>query len=90
MEASFLLVFSRIRRGDGDVGFHSAPNRYSLSSAFPTDGMFAILLPATLAPLVVTLVHGELKAKRLGLTTQTRRWGMLLRTADFRSPFTQP
>lgn len=52
--------------------------------------MFAILLPATLAPLVVTLVHGELKAKRLGLTTQTRRWGMLLRTADFRSPFTQP
>lgn len=31
------------------------------------DGMFAILLPATLAPLILSLVWAELKAKKLGL-----------------------
>lgn len=31
------------------------------------DGMFAILVPASLAPLIVTLLWAELKAKRLGL-----------------------
>ena len=45
--------------------------------------MFAILLPCTLAPLVVTLVYGELKAKKLGLVAQPGHQGMLLYSADF-------
>ena len=32
-----------------------------------TDGMFAILVPASLSPLIVTLFWAEQKAKKLGL-----------------------
>lgn len=32
-----------------------------------TDGMFAILIPAALAPLIITLLWAEGKAKRLGI-----------------------
>lgn len=31
------------------------------------DGMFAILVPATILPLIITLLWAERKAKRLGL-----------------------
>lgn len=37
----------------------------------PTDGMFAILIPASLAPLVITLYWAERKAKKLGLAPPT-------------------
>ena len=38
------------------------------------DGMFAILVPAALTPLILTLFWGERQAKKLGLVaaTQTR------------------
>ncbi len=36
----------------------------------PADGMFAILIPTSLAPLIVTLVWAERKAKRLGLVPE--------------------
>lgn len=62
---------------------------YSLGLIFPTDGMFAILLPNTLAPLVVTLVYGEPKAKELGLL-QLRHQGISLRSVAFRSLFILP
>lgn len=34
------------------------------------DGMFAILVPASLAPLIITLFWAERKAKKLGLVNQ--------------------
>ena len=37
------------------------------------DGMFAILLPATLAPLIITLYWAENKAKKLGLVEKALR-----------------
>ena len=52
--------------------------------------MFAILLPSTLAPLVVTLVYGELRAKRLGLVAQSRHQGALPLPADLHSSLTLP
>jgi len=60
------------------------------SLTFPTDGMFAILLPSTLAPLVVTLVYGELKAKKLGLVAQAHHQGMSPSSADSHPSFTPP
>lgn len=35
------------------------------------DGMFAILVPATLLPLIITLFWAEQKAKRLGIVDAT-------------------
>lgn len=37
------------------------------------DGMFAILVPAALAPLIFTLLWAEGKAKRLGMVADTLR-----------------
>ena len=64
--------------------------RHSLGLPFSADGMFAILLPSTLAPLVAALVYGELKAKQLGLVAQSRHQGMSLCSANSRSSFTPP
>ena len=36
-----------------------------------TDGMFAILIPTSLSPLIVTLFWAERKAKKLGLAPDT-------------------
>lgn len=35
-----------------------------------SDGMFAILVPATLLPLIVTLFWAERKAKQLGIVDE--------------------
>ena len=37
-----------------------------------TDGMFAILVPAALTPLILTLFWGERQAKKLGLVQDVR------------------
>lgn len=52
--------------GDGDVrGVCPMP---MITEPMPlSDGMFTIMVPATVLPLVVTLVWAERKAKRLGL-----------------------
>ena len=65
-EAAFLPAFSRSRRGDGDVGDNFALHRDLPCSIFPTEGVFAVLLPSTLVPLTVTLVYGKLKTGKLG------------------------
>lgn len=36
-------------------------------TVFSLDGMFAILVPASLLPLIITLLWAEQKAKRLGI-----------------------
>lgn len=39
----------------------------------PTDGMFAILVPLALAPLIITLLWAENKAKKLGIIAAALR-----------------
>lgn len=58
------------------MGDNLALHRDLPCSIFPTEGTFAVLLPSTLAPLVVALVYGKLKAKKLWLVAQPRRWGV--------------
>ncbi|KAF9014214.1 drug:h+ antiporter [Cyathus striatus] len=40
-------------------------------------GMFAILVPAALGPLIITLVWAEMKAKKLGLVPRTKSEGSI-------------
>ena len=72
------------------MGDNLALHRDLPCSIFPTEGTFAVLLPSTLVPLVVALVYGKLKAKKLWLVAQPRRWGVLLCHTDLRSLFAPP
>src|ERR1700744_2762977 len=46
------------------------------------DGMFAILVPVSLAPLIGTLLWAERKAKRMGLVDNTSRPALETRLED--------
>jgi hypothetical protein len=46
---------------------YSSSSPHQSIQVLPTDGMFAILIPVSLSPLIITLYWAERKAKRLGL-----------------------
>lgn len=67
LEATFSIPFSKTPVGGGGVRDFPSRSRLSHQLLFSSDGMFAILVPAALGPLIITLLWAERKAKRLGL-----------------------
>ena len=59
-------ISSKVVAGAGWRWGCTSLSYFALSPLILTDGMFAILIPAALSPLIVTLVWAELKAKKLG------------------------
>lgn len=47
------------------------------------DGMFAIMVPATLSPLILVLLWAERKAKKLGLVPVKKQMSFKARVWDF-------